>query len=431
MAPMRFAGLLVLAIFFPALAHAASPSLTTYTVSHDTMYPGATADSGLATTTSIDTAFSEQVKVSIKIVSANGATIKSLYSSSSVTNPTPKSWDGTNTAGTRVDNGIYTILISATSTATSLSMIDASKTVTVASSGSSGSSGPDSTPSDTSSDSTTTTTSSSSGGPAEYLPIPTLRIIVAGDRTVSSGAEVAFTAVVYDGKGNKRDDALVTWSFGDGMRKTGASVFYSYYSPGEYLAIVHASTIDGGDARSEIAVTVKNAGIKITAVSPRGITLANNDSRTLDLSLWRLSAGGKEFKIPADTQILAGRTILFPSQVIELPIADSASLLYPSGEVAVMYPTTVATAQPSTPAQGYKQVQTVEPITSPTKNIQAHEQAVIAPTAAVEPAAVGAASPPPEAAPAADTRAAGFFNSPWTLGFLGVIALAGGAFVFL
>ena len=174
----------------------------------------------------------------------------------------------------------------------------------------------------------TAMTSVSSGALPEYIPIPTLRIITGGDRTVSSGADTAFTAIVYDGKGNKRDDALVTWSFGDGIRNVGASVFHKYYDPGEYLAVVHVTTSsDGGNALAEVVVTVKDAGIKIVSISSRGITLTNNDSRTLDLSFWRLSMGGEEFKIPEDTLILAGRSILFPSQIIELPLADTASLL--------------------------------------------------------------------------------------------------------
>ncbi|MBI2025442.1 PKD domain-containing protein, partial [Candidatus Kaiserbacteria bacterium] len=250
-------------------AHADSPpTLTTYTVSYGTIYPTATAESGLATTTAIDIAFSEHVKASIKILSASGTLIKSLYTSSGVTNPTPKIWDGTNNASTLVGNGTYTILISATSTATSLTMTDSSKTVVIASS--------DSTPPDTSSDTTTETTASSpSGGPPEYIPIPTLRIITGGDKTVSSGADTAFTAVVYDGKGNRRDEALILWSFGDGMQRTGANVYHKYYEPGEYIAVVRVSTPDGGDAFIESIVTVKDASIKIDSVSARGISLTN------------------------------------------------------------------------------------------------------------------------------------------------------------
>ena len=420
---MRIVGLFALAIFFPAFAHADSPpTLTTYTVSYGTIYPSATAGSGLATTTSIDTAFSEQVKVSIKIISAVGATVKSLYSSSGVTNPTPKIWDGTNTVGTFAGNGTYTVLISATSTATSLTMSDSSKTIIVASSGDSGSS-------DSGSDTPTTTTTTTTGGaPPEYIPIPTLRIITGKDRTVSSGADTAFTATVYDGKGNKRDDAFVTWSFGDGMQRNGANVYHTYYYSGEYIAVVHVSTSDGGNALKEMIVTVEDAGIKITFVSARGISLTNNDSRTLDLSLWRLSMGGKEFKIPADTQILAGRTTLFPSQIIQLPISDTASLLYPSGEVATTYPTTPV-EQPSSNALSYKKVSEVEPILSAKASVPANEKAVIAPSVATELAAVGAALP--ASSPAEQPRTGGLFKSPWFYSLLGVIALAGVAFIFI
>lgn len=424
---MRLAGLLVLAIFFPVLAHAAPPSLTTYTLSQDTIYPEASNDSGLATTTAIDTAFSEQVKVSIKIVSADGSVIKSLYSSSGVTNPTPKIWDGTNTAGSLAGTGTYTVLISATSTATSIAMTDSSKTIIVASLGGSDSS-------DSDSDTPAITTAAAGGAPPEYIPIPTLRIITGGNKTVSSDADTPFIAVVYDDRGNKRDDAVVMWSFGDGMRRTGASVFHTYYEPGEYLAVVRATTAVGGNTQKEMVVTVKDASIKITSVSARGITLANNDSRTLDLSLWRLSMGGKEFRIPEDTHILAGHTVLLSSKVTGLPLADSAFLLYPDGEVAAMYPTssvqTATAVQPSPSSASYKKVSEVEPITSARTEAFIHEETVGAPAAAIELAAAGAALSPAQSESATRT-ASRIFKSPWTLGFLGVLALAGSALIFL
>ena len=214
---------------------------------------------------------------------------------------------------------------------------------------------------------------------------------------------------------------MITWSFGDGMRRTGASVYHKYYDSGEYAAVVRATTSDGGDARSEIIMTVKNAGIKISSVSSRGITLANTDSRTLDISLWRLSMGEQEFKIPEDTQILAGRMTLFPSQIIQLPISNTASLLYPSGEVATTYPV----VQPSVPAASYEKVQKVEQIISANTNIQTNDEAVNAPAAANELAAAGAALPL-----ASLPRADSIFRSPGFLGLLGVIALAGSAFIF-
>src|SRR3989344_4926204 len=133
---MRIVGLLALALFFPAFVHAVGPiTLNPYTISHDTIYPSAATGSGLATTTAVDIRFSEQVKASIKIMSANGTKVRLLYPSSGsssgpVTDPTPKIWDGTNDVGTRVDDGVYTVLISATSTVTiDLTMTDSSKTI--------------------------------------------------------------------------------------------------------------------------------------------------------------------------------------------------------------------------------------------------------------------------------------------------------------
>jgi competence ComEA-like helix-hairpin-helix protein len=287
---------------------------------------------------------------------------------------------------------------------------------------------------------TNTTDQSSGGGPTEFLPIPTLRIVTAGDRTISSDADSVFTAVVYDGNGNRRDDAIVSWSFGDGMQKIGESVFHSYGDPGDYIAVAHATTADGGDVRAENVITVKDASIKIASVSARGIALTNNDTRTLDLSFWHLSEGGQEFKIPADTEILAGRTILFPSQVIELPTASSASLLYPNEEVADTYPKPSSSVQLSASNLSSNTIQAVdspamnkvEPIISTKANIQKNEEAVSAPAAAIPIAAAGAAMPLASSTyQKTATSTIAVLHSPWLFGFLGVVAAAGGAFVLL
>src|SRR4051812_15265855 len=108
---MKKSALLASIFLLPFFAHAA-PSLVTYTVSNATIYPGSSA----ATTTAIDLKFSEQVKVTLKIQNSSGTVVRALYSSSSVTDPTPKVWDGTNDSGTRVADGAYTVFVAATST---------------------------------------------------------------------------------------------------------------------------------------------------------------------------------------------------------------------------------------------------------------------------------------------------------------------------
>jgi len=88
-------------------------------------------------------------------------------------------------------------------------------------------------------------------------------------------------------------------------------------------------------------------------------------------------------------------------------------------------PQTPPQPQPSVPVTSSKKVQAVAPISpiiKQTTNIQQNDEAVIAPTTSVEPVVVGAV---------ARTHAKNPLYSPWTLGLLGVIVVAGGVFIFL
>jgi competence protein ComEA len=99
--------------------------------------------------------------------------------------------------------------------------------------------------------------------------------------------------------------------------------------------------------------------------------------------------------------------------------------------VTAATPPTQTAAQPPAPHASSNTGQPVEPITSTKKDLQTNDEAVNAPAVANELAAAGAALPP--AVPAAVTttsRASGLF-SVWTLGLLGVIVVAGGAFILI
>jgi competence protein ComEA len=86
-----------------------------------------------------------------------------------------------------------------------------------------------------------------------------------------------------------------------------------------------------------------------------------------------------------------------------------------------------STSQPSPVVTSYKKVQTVEPITNPKPSVNTHEQ-INAPAAVTEITVAGATLPPQEPTASAAT---GLFHSVWTFGLLGVILVAGGAFIFI
>ena len=98
-----------------------APHLVTYTISNATISPNG---DGIMDDTEIDVKFSEPVDATILIENVTGV-VKSIYASSSkVTDPTPKTWDGTNDGGNVVADGIYYVNITGTNTSTGLSVIN-------------------------------------------------------------------------------------------------------------------------------------------------------------------------------------------------------------------------------------------------------------------------------------------------------------------
>ncbi|MFI5260580.1 MAG: helix-hairpin-helix domain-containing protein [Candidatus Paceibacteria bacterium] len=303
---------------------------------------------------------------------------------------------------------------------------------------------------DTSTQSTTETTvatSSSStaaaqGGSTTYVPPPSaISIQVTGNQNAAIEVPLKLSAAVTTKNGAVDSGARIVWSFGDGSRGEGSSIEKLYRYAGTYLVVVTA-TDGNATAKDDISVTVKPATVRIATVSGEGITLANDSAERLDLSGWRLDAGNGLFRIPEGTTLLPNANVLFPYSIINLPVSLDVMLLYPDGVIASRYaapvPATLAedvivpaqSAQLAAPEGSYIQVQKVEPIISTRTSVQSHENtAVNAPAATTELAAAGAAVDAPTPAPQA--HAAGFLHSPWVLSLVGVVILAGGAFILL
>lgn len=283
--------------------------------------------------------------------------------------------------------------------------------------------------------SSTPIAASSSGSASTYVPPPSaISLEVNGDEVVRLNVPLHLSARVTVKGGALDTSAQVLWSFGDGSSSAGSVVEKTYRYAGTYL--VTATAIDGSArARDDFLITVKPTQVRMLPVTRDGITIANDSNDRLDLSGWRLMSGTGSFRFPEGTTILPTSSVLFPFIITNLPFEPDVTLLYPDGIIAVRPGTPAeSTTQLSESATSSYKVQTVlldepparkvETITKVPTNTRTHEQAVIAPTATVEPAAVGAA-------PAVKTGKTGIFHSPWTLSLLGVIAAAGGAFILL
>lgn len=421
--------------FVPALVCAASvPSLTTYDISYATICPNQPTD-GCPASTTIDVAFSEKVNAGISLVAQDGSVIQLYKSSSSgVSNPNPKTWDGTD-KGVIVPDGVYTVSISAISIEDSTQyMTDSSKTITVSATGSS--KGQEASSSETSTATTSSGTSGSAAAP--YVPPPSaLSVQVSGTEQILLEVPATFSAVAKAKGGAVDSLATMHWSFGDGSSGEGGRITKTYHYPGTYLVV--ATATDGPvSAQGEIVVTVTASKVRIAQISGEGITIANESGSRLDVSDWRITSSKGAFRVPVGTTLLPNASVLFPFAIMNVPVAFDAVLAYPNGRMAAEYaPAALGTVpvpgeQLVVATTSYNQIQAVESIINQRTFVPVHEEAVIAPTPVPnEGTGVGAALPEVPPAAGAAPAAKSLFKSPWMLGLGGIIALAAGAFVLL
>lgn len=211
-------------------------------------------------------------------------------------------------------------------------------------------------------------------------PIAHLLIDPGEERTVAAHAHTTYRAGVYDSNGEVRHHPHITWAFGDGSKKVGREVEHKYEAPGEYLVVVRAQ--DGYSHGSHaFTVIVDDARVSLRGVSDRGILIGNSNTRVVDLSRWVLASGTRTYRLPEGTALLPGRTVLFPASVTGLG-TSTVELRYPDEQPV----------QPVSAVSGSKEVKAVEPV--PVKEPAAsHDASLIAPPAAVDPAAGGAFAP--------------------------------------
>ncbi len=298
-------------------------------------------------------------------------------------------------------------------------------------------------------------------GSAMYAPPPSsISVRIEAEKTACTEAPFVVSAAVKTKGGSVDSVARILWSFGDGSGSEGSSVTKIFHYPGTYRIVATAS--DGAvSARDKITVVVKDASVRIAAVSGEGMTLANDASEELDLSGWRITSSAGIFTIPLGTTLLPKASALFPFTVMNMPIALDATLTYPSGVIAARYvphaaaDTATSTPQLSGETSGSQRVQGPSPAArrkphTTNAYVHAHEEtAVLAPAAPAETGAAGAPMQPQTAATAmstgavseplastalsasvADSGKGGFLAAHWHW-LLGAVAAAGAAFMVL
>lgn len=259
-------------------------------------------------------------------------------------------------------------------------------------------------------------------------PVAALSIDAGPGRVVAVGAEVPFTAYVYDSEGTIHRSAKLTWNFGDGATTVGDDVVHTYTYPGTYTVSIAARS---GYAHvvSLLVVRVEQTSVRIETSESGQIIVHNDGSSLLDMSGWVLRADDVSFVLPSysvvrpQTYMLLSREhvgLASSTGVIGLYASDGRMVAVSSSTPVESFHEEVVTAQPVAPVPGLQSVGEAAPqivITEPT----VYADATIAPDAPEEPAASGALH----------TGLAPILTSPWTASFLGLLLAAGAALVIL
>lgn len=269
-----------------------------------------------------------------------------------------------------------------------------------------------------------------------------LSVTISADPIAYLHVPETFTAAVTTRSARTDPSTELAWNFGDASTNTGNPVAHTYRYPGSYL--VEARAVAGTSAaEGSFTVTVTTLSPSIRAVTEEGVTIENTASTTLDLSGWRLTALGGNFRFPEDTRILPGTAVLFPQSTTGLPVAlADTRLLYPDGMLAAVSALdSPGETKPTPDVVGSKEVKTVDVRVTTSQSPTYEKTAVTAPR---EPMSTSSsrgavsATAPGGSPLSADALAAlpgstvhSLVRSPWTYGFLGILTVVGGAFLIL
>ena len=194
--------------------------------------------------------------------------------------------------------------------------------------------------------SSTTTTSNSNTETSTQIPtLPAAITITSTDlmvhtineKIVLAGADAEFSARASIAGKKVVDDAIFTWSFGDGGTQTGRSVGYHYQYPGMYLATVEVGA-DGAVATSKIRVKVIDPEISISGVNgevgKNYIEISNGSAYEIDISNWKIALNRVQYPIPKNTFIMGKQKVRFAGTVLGF----ASTTINSSTLIQVLYP---------------------------------------------------------------------------------------------
>jgi len=190
----------------------------------------------------------------------------------------------------------------------------------------------------------TPTSSASMGGsapPQSAAPFQskTISASAEGNRTVFVGADSVFEARVTGVNGKPLKSVRAVWTFGNGDRREGQRVTYTFAYSGVYVVVLDVSN-GPYTASDRIIVNATPAPVALVESTDAYVSIENRSDTELDLGGWILATpDGGRFVFPRYTIMLPRKEVHIMRAYTGLDSAQASAitLLYPNEALAASY----------------------------------------------------------------------------------------------
>ncbi|MFA5933619.1 MAG: lamin tail domain-containing protein [Candidatus Paceibacterota bacterium] len=257
--------------------------------------------------------------------------------------------------------------------------------------------------------------------------------------TPITGVDAIFDAAVIGYSKEKITRGKFVWNFGDGVTEETSEIkkmehIYDY--PGDYVVMLEYypnSYSTDPDATDRLVISVLKQQVIISSIGFDAnpyVEISNTGTHEIDLSRFILRASsGAQFVFPKNTIVLGNKKIILSPKMTHFTADDvkTATLLYPSGEVAFAYESALEKIekQPREQVQDEKIIQVEDATKSiiATNNEEVKSSSILNSSISPENLQANAFNALPE------STSSSF--GLWAFGLIVLMALAGGAVVFL
>lgn len=186
-----------------------------------------------------------------------------------------------------------------------------------------------------SSNSTSISSHSSSIELSNYDQKESFEVSAGRERMASVGSPIEFDAK-YTVESNNFCAPIFKWSFGDGFDAVGNMIKHTYKYGGVYQIILNASCGNMVSIARTVA-TILLPKISISKQDNNSIKILNNNNVEINLGLWKIGDGTKDFIFPQDTIISQKSSIILSYDNLDIESSSSKVSLYDPSNNIVTY----------------------------------------------------------------------------------------------